>query len=101
MMNAYVEPITYRLPDAGRGVWRRLLDTSLPGSEHQERPVEERDKYVVQPRSIEPPGAAIGARRIASATMGRDRRGGPAGSPFFGTLPGPVVRLLSRGAVAT
>ena len=56
ILNAYWEPLTFKLPSPPKGGWRRLMDTSLDSPDDfcglAEAPIVEALNYTVQPRSI-------------------------------------------------
>jgi glycogen operon protein len=53
LMNAYVKPLTYRLPDPGRGwYWQTLLDTARPAGPGDAPADERRDQRGVLPHSL-------------------------------------------------
>ncbi|PKU22605.1 glycogen debranching protein GlgX [Telmatospirillum siberiense] len=52
LLNAYVEPITYRLPDDGGGGWIVLLDTASAADGRRAGRVEPLAQCVVQPYSL-------------------------------------------------
>ncbi|MCP9914176.1 glycogen debranching enzyme, partial [Cyanobium sp. BA20m-14] len=83
MVNAWWEPLTFRLPaaDAGHNTWQRWIDTSLPSPEDvvswTSAPALEGDTYTVGPRSIVV--LIVGLNPEAAAADGhRDR---PAAGP--------------------
>ncbi len=50
LLNAYVEPIPYALPDEGRGLWVLLLDSAAIGGQSPSRKLGK--DYAVQPHSL-------------------------------------------------
>jgi glycogen operon protein len=61
LMNAYVGPITYRLPDGGHAGWTILLDTAMTAKDLRKRQGQALVECVVQPHALVvlslPPGA--------------------------------------------
>ena len=56
ILNAYWEPLTFKLPPAPKGGWRRIIDTSLDAPDDfcdlAVAPVMKRSVYTVQPHSV-------------------------------------------------
>lgn len=66
LLNAYVEPIIYRLPDGGKNDWTVVLDTASVVGSHWERRAEPSAQCVVQPHSLvvlAPPSVVRGQSR--------------------------------------